>query len=287
MHARLFRVPIAACVLLCAFAPALARAGDNGTGFFRKGESRVDVRHVAAVRHERSADPAEDEIFVYLSEWPMDAARIAEAFDPDDGAREQQGERSGGYVRICLRADEGECGMYYRRRDPDDSFNTSGYGELSIAARDAGRIAGRWRLTEPEDFFGETYEFDLRFDVAVVAPPGAALPEDGGAPGAAYRVYADAVARGDVPALRRMLGESARWRLPDGDDAQVRETLKSLRDGQPLSPTVLRGRSQGNRAVFWVEGRDRDDILRRGQVSMERTDGSWLVAEQSLENVDE
>lgn len=264
-----------------------AGAADSGSGHFRMADNGLKVDRVIAVRREEHLDPADDDIFVYLSDHPLDAAKVAAAFDPDDAAREQLGERSGGTIRLCLTADGGECGLYYRRRDPDDSFNTSGYGELKLDVQTNARIAGRWVLTGPEDFFGKTYDFDLRFDAAIAQPPGTPLPAGGGDAGIAYRAYAAAVAKGDIVALRAFMGDDARWRLPDNDEERIKETLKDLRDEQPQQPQILRGRIHGDEAVLWVEGVDRDDIKRRGRVRMVREGDAWRVGERDFESVEE
>ena len=266
---------------------APSSAADTGSGHFRMADGGLKVSYAIAVRREEHVNPADDDIFVYLSDHPLDAAKVAAAFDPDDGASEQLGERSGGTIRLCLTSDGGECGMYYRRRDPDDSFNTSGYGELKLDNRTGTRIAGRWVLAEPEDFFGKTYDYDLRFDATIAQPPGTPLPAGGGDAGAAYRTYAAAVTKGDITALRRLMGEDARWRLPDNDDERIKETLKDLRDEQPQQPQILRGRLHGNEAVLWVEGVDRDDIKRRGRVRMVREGDAWRVGERDLDSVEE
>lgn len=269
----------------------VAHAADPADGYFRMGEpgseAGVEVKYAAAVTVEETADAEGQQIHVFLADFPLDAAKLAAAFDADDAAREQLGDRAGGYVRLCIAADGSECGLFYLRRSPDDSFNTSGYGEMRVATRTPTHIAGRWRLAKPESFFDETYVFDLGFDVAITPAPGVALPTGGGDVGAAYRAWADAVGKGDVPALRRMLGEDARWRLPEDDADRVKETLKSLRDGQPLQPDILRGRRDGDTAVLWVDGVDRDDIRRQGRVLMRRADGAWTFVESDLESVDE
>lgn len=281
-----FALAAALCAL---FATAQAAADDRGGGFFRKGAQRLDLGYAVAVREEPTANPEDDRILIFLSDRPLNGDAMAAAFDPQQAMlRDRDPERSGGYVRVCITADGHECGLYYDRDAPSDSFNSSGYGALTLDARSAERIAGRWALTEPEDFFGETYEFDLKFDVAVRTPPGRPLPAGGGDAGAAYRAYAAAVASGDVPALRRFLGEDAEWRLPQDDSGRVKDTLKSLRDGQPLEPEILRGRANGDEAVLWVRGADRDDIVRQGRVRMRLTLArEWALAEQSLQDADD
>lgn len=275
-----------ALIASLAFATQPARAADSASGHFRKGDSRIVVRHAVAAYHLETGDPETDNLYVFLSDQPLDPAIIAASFDPDDGAQAQYRERSGGFVRICLPPTGGECGLYFQRNDPSDSFNSAGYGALSIETRTDKRIVGRWILAEPEDFFGKTYDFDLRFDTTITPAPGKALPDDGGEAGAAYKAYAAAVAKGDIPALRGMLGESGQWQFA-GDDARAKEALKDLRNEQPLDPVVFSARVIGDDVVLWVEGTDRDDIKRRGRVKMRHEGGQWIVGERDLDSVSE
>lgn len=269
--------------LLCAaFATT---AADRGSGHFRKGETRIDLKHVIAVANEED-DGART--FVYLSDIPLDARKIAAAFQASSAAEAQLGDGSAGYVRICIDGEGGECGLYFSHNKPNASFNSAGYGAFKLEPAAAGRIAGRWVLAEPGDFFGETYDFDLVFDVAVTPPPGTPLAAGGGEPGKAYRAWTAAVAKGDLPVLRALVGGDYNgWRLNSEDQGNVKEALKDLRDGTPLQARILRGRIDGDSAVLWVEGKDRDDILRRGRVSMQRVEGAWRYMEADLDSVEE
>ncbi|TXH66322.1 MAG: hypothetical protein E6Q81_00465 [Thermomonas sp.] len=269
--------------LLCAaFATT---AADRGSGHFRKGETRIDLKHVIAVANDED-DGART--FVYLSDIPLDVRKIAAAFQASSAAEAQLGDGSAGYVRICIDGEGGECGLYFSHNKPNASFNSAGYGAFKLEPAAAGRIAGRWVLAEPGDFFGETYDFDLVFDVAVTPPPGTPLAADGGEPGKAYRAWTAAVAKGDLPVLRALVGGDYNgWRLNSEDQGNVKEALKDLRDGTPLQARILRGRIDGDSAVLWVEGKDRDDILRRGRVSMQRVEGAWRYMEADLDSVEE
>lgn len=270
--------------LLCA--AAAANAADRGSGHFRKGEVRLEVAHVVAVANEE--DDAGDRTFVYLASVPLDAGRIAAAFHSGSAVEQQLGEGSAGYVRVCIDAEGGECGLYFSHNNPSASFNSSGYGELKLEPAPAGRVAGRWVLAEPNDFFGETYDFDLAFDVAVTPPPGKPLPAGGGEAGKAYQAWTAAVAKGDVARLRGLVGsEYEGWRLQSDDEGDVRSALKDLRDGTPVAAKILGGRIDGDNAILKVEGRDRDDILRRGRVRMQRAEGTWRYMEADLDSVDE
>ncbi|MBK9670410.1 MAG: nuclear transport factor 2 family protein [Thermomonas sp.] len=272
--------------LLCA--ALAASAADRGGGHFRKGEVRIEVKHVIAVAVDEEPDPSAARTYVYLSDVPMDAGKVAAAFQATTAAEQQLGEASAGYVRVCIDTDGSECGLYFSHNNPNASFNSSGYGEFKLEAAPGGRVAGRWVLAEPGDFFGETYDFDLRFDVAVTPPPGTPLPADGGEPGKAYHAWVAAVAKGDLGVLRTLVGDDYNaWRLKSEDQDDARAALKDLRDGTPVQARILRGRLDGDAAVLWVEGRDRDEILRRGRVLLRQVDGGWRYLQSSLESVDE
>ncbi|RZA19207.1 MAG: hypothetical protein EOP93_09380 [Lysobacteraceae bacterium] len=281
------RVLAAGWALACLL-PLSTMVADRGSGHFRKGELRFEAKHAIAVSVDEDGDAAAMQTYVYLSDVPIDAGRVAAAFHPNSAAEEQLGDGSAGYVRICIDADGSECGLYFSHNNPNASFNSAGYGTFTLQDAPAGRVAGRWVLAEPGDFFGETYDFDLGFDVAVTLPPGQPLPADGGAPGKAYRAWTSAVAKADLEALRAMVGRDYdAWRLKSDDPNDVKSALKDLRDGTPVQARILRGRIDGDDAVLWVEGQDRDDILRRGRVRMQHAAGAWRFVDGDLSNADD
>lgn len=275
---------IASLALLPLFAVANAQAG--GGGHFRLGQTHVDAKYAIAVVRDRGYDDA-PQTLVYLGDFPLDASKVAAAFDPEDEVRAELGDRRGGYVRICIDDGGSECGLFYERKQPDDSFNTSGYGTFASSRQDENHVAGSWVLKEPESFFEQTYDFDLHFDVAVAPLPGKPLPADGGEPGAAYRAWLAASAKGDAVALRKLVDSEHAYRFPEDDASQLKEAIKDARDGTPLQAEIARGLVDGDRALLWIEGTDRDEIRRRGRVLMLREDGAWRFAEDDLENVDE
>jgi len=255
-------------------------AVDHAAGHFRLGEVRLDIRHAIAVAEESDA-PDDKQTLIFLSATALDAAKVAAAFDALDAVREQ--EPAGGYVRLCITSDGGECGLFFS----PEGFNSGGYGELKLDRRDAERIAGSFVLAKPEDFLGKSYEFDLRFDTAITPAPGTPLPLGGGEPGAAYNAWLAALARSDLGALRQMAGDEGRWRFPEDDPTAAKEALKSLRDEQPLRADISRGRRDGDQAILWVSGIDRDEIRRAGRVLMRKGPEGWRHVESDLDSVDE
>jgi hypothetical protein len=272
------------CALLLCW-PGVAAAAGSASGSFRLGATTIAPRHAIAVQADRNG---ETRILVYLSVSPLDASLVAAAFDADDAVSGQvSDEPSGSYLRLCIDAQGFECGLDFAHRGPTRNFSTGGYGELALATRTAQHVAGRWVLDTPEDFFEETYQFDLSFDVAITGAPGADLPAGGGEPGEAYRAYLTALAQADFDALRKLAGEAGAYRFPEDDPTSAKETLKSLRDEQPLAVEISRGRVDGDRAVLWVRGADRDDITRAGRVLMQRSQGQWRFEEADLDVVDQ
>ena len=277
------RSVLLAALALSGAATVAAAAGPGG--HFRHGDIKMDVRHVYAF-------PDQDEggdgnLLVFLTSVPIEARAVADAFDPGDAVEEQISGKSAGYVRVCVSAEGAECGLYFSHNEPLASFNLSGSGVFKLASRDAARIEGNWVQAEPEAFFDKTYDFDLRFAVDVTQPkPGTKLGADGGDPGRAYQALLAALSKGDLPALRTMLGESVAWQLPEGDTNAAREGLKMLRDGKPVSAKVLSGMQHGDRAVLRIEGVDRDDIRRRGRVLMVKQGKDWRFDRDDLDSVD-
>jgi hypothetical protein len=270
-------------LLILSTAAGVASAADSGSGYFRYDKLRMDVKHAYAITDESKPGHT----LVFLTSLPLDMKVVADAFDSRSEVDEQMHGKSGGYVRVCVDAEGKECGLYFSHNEPSESFNMSGSGVFTTAKHTPAQNDGRWLLDKPEDFFGKTYEFDLKFSVATTAPSaGTALPADGGAPGRAYTAYLAALTKGDLPALRKMLGESGSWRLPENDENSSKEGLKDMRDGKPVSAKILSAVQRGDHAVLNVEGVDRDEIKRRGRVLMTKTGEDWRYETADLSSVD-
>lgn len=89
---------------------------------------------------------ADTHTYVYLSDVPMDARKVAAAFHASSAAEQQLGDGSAGYVRVCINAEGGECGLYFSHNNPSASFNFSGYGTVKLDAAPPGASPGVGRL---------------------------------------------------------------------------------------------------------------------------------------------
>ena len=282
MNARLF--PLFLSLALAAASVGASAAGAGGA-YFRYDKVRLEIKHAYAVVKEERSGP--NQVYLFLTSDPIDAKKVADAFDPGSEVSEQMHGRPGGYVRVCVMSEGRECGLYFSHNEPSESFNMSGSGEFKLARQTPTQVEGRWQMTTPDDFFGKTYDFDMPFSVSITAAtPGTPLPADGGGPGKAYTAYLAALAKGDLPTLRKILGEGARWQLPEDDEQSARQGLKDLRDGKPVSVKILSAVQRGDSAVLKVEGVDRDDIKRAGRVLMIKDGDTWRADTQDLGSVD-
>lgn len=277
---------LSAALCLTLAAPAAAETG----GFFRKGEIRQEYRHAIALARESPTHPGKQRIRVYLTTHPVDAVRASREFDLDDGVTDQLQMADGGMTRFVIGEDDEARDVRFWVKSPSADFSSSGYGELSLGTRSATQVEGRFVLAEPESFFSETYEFDLRF-AAPVTPAdlgGDPLPAGGGEAGKAWLGYVQALGKGDLDALRNYFGEDAEWTLPKGDEEASKSYVEMLRWSAPASATVTRGWTlDKDRALLRIEGRSRLGDLMRGEVLMSRAEGRWKEARSDLAVVGE
>jgi len=272
-------------LLALSAAAAIPTIAGAATPYFRYEKTRMEAKHAYAFMREERRGPAS--IHLFLTTEALDAQKAADAFDPGSEVDRQVGSKPGGYVRICITHEGEECGLYFSHHEPLESFNLSGSGEFRLVKQTPTEVEGRWHLDTPADFFGKTYDFDLPFATRVTQPSaGTPLGAGGGDPGKAYQAWVAALAKGDLPVLRRMIGEDRRWLLPQDDGTSAKEALKDLRDGKPVSAKIVSGVQRGDRAVLRVEGVDRDDIRRAGRVLMVREEGAWRLAGEDLGSVD-
>src|SRR5213075_2082351 len=108
-----------------------------------------------------------------------------------------------------------------------DQFSSSGTQEVKLTVLTPTRIAGKLYLPKPGDFFENTYQYSIDFDVPIVSakamaakvppPPGKALPADGGEPRKAYDDYRKILAGGDMAKLRGVVSSDRAKSLDDPD----------------------------------------------------------------------
>lgn len=250
-------------------------------GHFRFKENRGEYAGGVAVRWADPDNPGQSLVGVVLSNQTLDASRGAGASNPLD-AITQGLDWDQGYLQLKLSGSDAELKFDHVYFMPG-SFNTSGNGEEQVRVEN-GRVIGSWKLP-PQDFFDDTYEADIRFDLPLVElkDPGQPLPAGGGDPGRAYTAYIAAVAKGDVEGIKAAITEGNSWRFSwlEDDNAKAR-ALEDEALHKPVRVTIGGGWVEGDRAMLKVEGPGRFGGSYAGRVMMEREGGAWKVASQEL-----
>lgn len=265
--------------LCLSFVPSLG--AQEASGFFRFKQERGDYSKGVALRWADPDKPGQSKLGVVLAAKALDATRGQGEMEPLDAVTADLGF---GEVYLKLTLGETEDGIRIEHLfSSPGGFNTSGNGEEKISIA-GGRIKGSWKLP-PTEFFDDTYEADISFDLPLVdlKDPGKPLAAGGGEPGKAYAAYIAALAKGDIEAIKSALGESGGWRFSwlesDHDKARALEE-EALH--KPVKVTVLGGWEDGDRAMIRIEGPGRLGGKFTGRVMMQREGGAWKVASQEL-----
>lgn len=164
----------------------------------------------------------------------------------------------------------------------DSGGNISGGDdpELEIESTGPDRFAGRVHLPAPQDFFDDTFQYDLTFSAPLSnpdAPIGEPLPADGGEPGKAYLAWVEALHSGDPERLAPLVPEDMAAQL---HDEGAREELEFLAAMTPTEVTILGGSSDGETAVLQIEGVMEGETL-RGEITLVKTGASWMPTKTS------
>lgn len=278
MHKRKWLATVSALALL-----ASGSVGAEGSGFFRKGENRKQFEHAIALSRVDPFAPDQRSLYIYLSDVAVDAAQAAAGFDLNHAVDEQIEARQGSMVAITIEG-EGSPALWFSSNQPSDTFNTSGNGEFATTRNDGQRIEGRWHTAKPEDFFDETFEYDLQFKVDVVNADfkGQPLPAGGGEAGAAWSAELQAVAGKDVAYFRKRLGDSADFLLPADNPGEVDSFFEMKRFGTPKQARVKAGLQLADAVLLDVEGEDYDGNKVAGVVRMVRGERGWEAASTDL-----
>jgi len=174
-----------------------------------------------------------------------------------------------------------------------DNFSSTGRQKAELTARTASRIAGRLYLPEPDDFFKNTYVYDIHFDVPIVTaaqmaanmpkPKGTALPERGGDPWYGYQAYRKAVQSGDMKALKTMVTAEQAKQI---DDPDFKKFFPLMQQMQPKNVKFLNGTVDGDNATLNVSAKDGKESS-TGTIEMIRDGGKWKVKHESWQSKSE
>ena len=184
--------------------------------------------------------------------------------------------------------DQPELQVYAQsiRLSADAGGNLSGgdYPEIELEGLGTERISGRVFHNEPQEFFDDTYHYDLTFSAALSDPNasiGEPLPAGGGDPGQAYLKWVEAVHTGTLDALRSIVPPDMAEQLDSVSATEAREQMAFLQAMTPTDVTVLGGSTDGEIALLEIAGMMEGETV-TGEITMTRMGAFWVPTESSM-----
>ena len=178
------------------------------------------------------------------------------------------------------------------RKKGGTQFSSIGAQKLDLSAMTPTHVAGRLYLPKEDEFFGDTYQYDIKFDLPVVdvKPPdpkadlkGTMLPAGGGEPGKAYDAYRKVLLAGDIPSLRKKVSKE---RQADFDDPDFKKMFPLIQEMTPKNVKITAGSIDGDTATLLAEAKDKNETS-TGKITLVRESGAWKVAKEEWKSKSE
>jgi hypothetical protein len=262
-------------LLVALFAVTSLRADVTGT--LTVNGKVTKLQHACAVPRENPFDKTKTDTLLLLTDVELPPAALHDEFAL------MKATFAG--VTLQITADKSVVsGMIYSANlEKVTQFSASGMHELELTTHAPDRIAGRAFMSTPDDFFGNVFQYEAKFDVPVTKKPapvplkGTKLGAGGGEPGKAYAAYRKVLIAGDVPALRRALTAE---RAKETESPEFKELFPMVQAMQPKNVKVTGGAIDGDVATLLAEAKDGDEVS-TGTITMQREGGAWKVAKEA------
>jgi hypothetical protein len=270
-------VLLATALLVMALARAAGPSPSSAIGSFTSKGTTLEVKSAIAFRG-KSFLGGDDALIVAVTNARINAELLADFGDRRRAMEKRIKDRDTGVVYLEFRPNGSFRGVsYYFGPGNGCGFCSS---EVESTAQFAqGRIAGRLKGTES----GRT--FDITLDVAVLSDDhGAALPADGGAPGAAYVAYHAALVAGDRAQLKTLLSDEGLqgWAAAEKKN-DVGGYVRYLASEHPeKSVRIVKGYARDATALLLITGESGVGKV-SGEVLLVKERGTWRVNDEVTE----
>ena len=273
---------LATAGLILAAMTGPADAAGKASGYFRLDKTRSEFSNACAFRLPDPSGATPGVTHVVLSDKPLDCDAADRTFDPVEAAKTQVRAQKPAFVTFTVPAgpkvDRIDGG--WESTAPEDGFSFGGQGTVAVKVNTAERVAGRYFLDKPSDFFDKTFQFDFTWDAPVLAGSmsGTAIAAGGGEIGAAYQKYVAAIGKGDLAAVRASVSAAKAADLPTLRGAEAKKLIELMQIFELKTATVTGGVQRDDAAALLVKGLGFDKLPGEGRVVMQREGGVWKVA---------
>jgi hypothetical protein len=272
-------------VLVVAWCLSPVSAAAETSGSLTVGGDTVKPTSAVAMWNESTAiwNKGAKILQVYMAPTAISTEGLATALDPDESLRYGI---EGDYVILTL-DDKGAFSMIYAYID--DGSKNYGFNEGTVELEKMGPdvVSGRVSSGGKKSLGDTPISFDLRFSAAILPaqPSGADLGTDGGAPGAAYLAYLEALRQGDYATLLKHADTAYADELAGTPEEYRQYTLDSAKESAPQEMAVTGGQLFDGYAFLTVAGKDWTGDKVEGKVKMVLDGDTWRYATEDLETV--
>jgi hypothetical protein len=254
-----------------------ASAASKGT--FTANGKKVNLSNGYAANRKNPFDKTKTDVFLVFTDKEIPAEAIFDDFGlmglADKGI-------SGVTVQIAAENKRANSGtMFSPNFKKMKQFSVSGSQKVEITSWTKDRVAGTVSIPA-DDFFDETYEYSVTFDLPIVSKPapkplpGTKLPAGGGDPGKAYEAYRKVIAAGDIAGIRKLvIPEMAK----QTEGPEFKEMLPVIQAMSPKKIKITGGSVDGDNATLLVDSLDEKNT--HGTITMRREAGQWKLAKES------
>ncbi len=181
------------------------------------------------------------------------------------------------YLLLKFTPDGENIGQDIKHFEKDGVISGSGDSSLKVDIDPFGpdTFSGRAYLIEAQEFFDDTYVFDVTFSVRVPTLEelgGELLPADGGLAGKTFLAMNAAIVNGDIEALQKLVPPDIASDF-DGEDGQL--SMEFMQRMTPTEVKITGGRLFGDEAELDIEG-VMDGVRRRGEITIVKRGDYWI-----------
>jgi hypothetical protein len=265
-----------------ALAPALSLAAGSGT-LYQDGKP-IALVNAYAYRGPDPFDKSKEITTIVFADKPIDAAAVDAAADRGDALDDQMRQKQATRVELNLAGDGSVQNVNINAPGFSGSQSGSGWYTLKLARNDGKRIEGSFRSNDEADKKdGRFYDLSFALDIPGAPDLGAALPSDGGEPGKAYRAYLAALKKGDIDALAKtMTKERSAELLAHRNDPDFKMMFAFIQGNAMRDPKIAKAYGKGDTATLELSGKDGDGNSATSVATMQKQDGAWRLAKESM-----
>jgi hypothetical protein len=256
-------------------------AADAAKGTFHFGNVHFEPLDAFAYQ-EASDDPAKPLTIVALANFKIDRAAVANAINTAGALIEQTEKVEGGAFLLVRVVSPERCGVHAFLNQAQRQIDLSNSFAAKAVTVTASRVAGECATKKPEKMFDDAYDFQLSYDVPLLAiPKPATLASGGGEPGAVYAGLVKAIQAADWNAAHLLLPPD---QVPETKPkaSEMKGYFHDLGLNYPKTVNVAGGLLKGDRANIEISGTNNEDKKIKGTVAMKKTASGWQVIDQNF-----